>query len=137
MQQKNFSQYTFLINNRNGLSSTQYVRKEKTTNKKNIVKDYENVIYVPEYCENQDELDERSFIARTKWVTIIKEYVCCTEIWKGMGLMFFYQFAGYNVVSFYAASIIQHPQEAQDYLLHPDNSTKFSKRLESPMIENE
>ena len=82
-------------------------------------------------------MDKISSIASPEWAVIIRKYVCCAEIWRGMGLMFFYQFAGYNVVSFYAASIIQHPQATEGYLRNPTNKTAFAKPGESPTIENE
>ena len=55
--------------------------------------------------------------------TDVTVYLSCPEIWKGLGLMFFYQFAGYNVVSFYATSILNNPKETEKELIHPNKST--------------
>ena len=57
--------------------------------------------------------------------TILRKYVCCAEVWKGLFLMFFYQFAGYNVVSFYATSILNHPKETEEELIHPNKTNNF------------
>ena len=69
--------------------------------------------------------------------TDIKEYLCCPEIWKGLGLMFFYQFAGYNVVSFYASSILNNPKETEKELMHPNNTVNPFVQIENDHIIND
>ena len=61
---------------------------------------------------------------------IFRKYVCRAEVWKGLFLMFFYQFAGYNVVSFYATSILNHPKETEEELIHPNKTNNFVTNLD-------
>jgi len=36
----------------------------------------------------------------------LKDGLCCSQLWTGLVIMLFYQFGGYNVVTFYASTII-------------------------------
>ena len=69
--------------------------------------------------------------------TYCSSYFTSVSIWKGLGLMFFYQFAGYNVVSFYATSILNRPQETQEELLHPKETNNFLEPVDTLMIKEE
>ena len=69
--------------------------------------------------------------------TSCKGYFFSVAVWKGLGLMFFYQFAGYNVVSFYATSILNRPQETQEELLHPQENNNFLEPVDTLMINEE
>ena len=42
----------------------------------------------------------------------IKNLIFCKSLYIDIGLMFFYQFAGYNVVTNYAGSILKRDEEA-------------------------
>ena len=84
---------------------------------------YENIMY-----DAKDNTTDGEIYKQEKYIDVeekvtLKKYLCCGEIWKGLGLMFFYQFAGYNVVSFYATSILKHPRRTEKEFLHP-NKTK-------------
>ena len=67
--------------------------------------------------------------------TNCSSYFSSVSIWKGLGLMFFYQFAGYNVVSFYATSILNRPQETQDEFLHPKETSNFLEPVDTLMMQ--
>ena len=69
--------------------------------------------------------------------THCNSYFLSVAVWKGLGLMFFYQFAGYNVVSFYATSILNRPQETQEELLHPKETSNFLEPVDTLMINEE
>ena len=69
--------------------------------------------------------------------TRCNSYFLSVAVWKGLGLMFFYQFAGYNVVSFYATSILNRPQETQEELLHPKETNNFLEPVDTLMIKEE
>ena len=69
--------------------------------------------------------------------TNFSSYFSSVSVWKGLGLMFFYQFAGYNVVSFYATSILNRPQETQEDLLHPQDNNNFLEPVDTLMINEE
>ena len=69
--------------------------------------------------------------------TNFSSYFSSVSVWKGLGLMFFYQFAGYNVVSFYATSILNRPQETQEELLHPKETNNFLEPVDTLMIQEE
>ena len=69
--------------------------------------------------------------------TNCNSYFLSVAVWKGLGLMFFYQFAGYNVVSFYATSILNRPQETQEELLHPKETSNFLEPVDTLMINEE
>ena len=69
--------------------------------------------------------------------TNFSSYFSSVSVWKGLGLMFFYQFAGYNVVSFYATSILNRPQETQEELLHPKETNNFLEPVDTLMIKEE
>ena len=69
--------------------------------------------------------------------TRCNSYFLSVAVWKGLGLMFFYQFAGYNVVSFYATSILNRPQETQEELLHPKETSNFLEPVDTLMIKEE
>ena len=47
---------------------------------------------------------------RCEWFRIlavkVKEALCSRALWNGLVMMLFYQFGGYNVVTFYASTII-------------------------------
>ena len=88
------------------------------------------------YEKNIDESYQTSF--RDKAMTArMKQYLCCGEVWKGLGLMFFYQFAGYNVVSFYATSILNRPKETEEELMHPNRTNNFVAPLDDLIINKE
>ena len=42
----------------------------------------------------------------------MKNLISCKSLYIDIGLMFFYQFAGYNVVTNYAGSILKRDEEA-------------------------
>ena len=69
--------------------------------------------------------------------TNCSSYFSSLSVWKGLGLMFFYQFAGYNVVSFYATSILNRPQETQEELLHPQENNNFLEPVDTLVINEE
>ena len=69
--------------------------------------------------------------------TNCNSYFLSVAVWKGLGLMFFYQFAGYNVVSFYATSILNRPQQTQEELLHPKETSNFLEPVDTLMINEE
>ena len=98
--------------------------------------DYEKIVYKEEYYTCNEESHKGKYITAT-YATKIKKYFFCTHIWKGLGLMFFYQFAGYNVVSFYATSIIQHPKEVEEVLIHPSKNNKVAADFDTSLNKNE
>ena len=51
--------------------------------------------------------------------------------------MFFYQFAGYNVVSFYASSILNNPKETEKELMHPNKTVNPFVQIENDHIIND
>ena len=67
--------------------------------------------------------------------TNCSSYFSSVSIWKGLGLMFFYQFAGYNVVSFYATSILNRPQETQEEFLHPKETNNLLEPVDTLMMQ--
>ena len=116
-----------LIFSNNILEAKNIEKKNRTWNrikkKKNMMDEKGDVYGVQDYkqilIDNKD-LESMPMAPEKKTITTtVKEYVCCPRLWKGMGLMLFYQFAGYNVVSFYATSIIQHPKQIEEQLIHP------------------
>ena len=77
----------------------------------------------------------KNYIEEEKRSIVIK-YLGSAEIWKGLGLMFFYQFAGYNVVSFYATSILKSPNETEEELIHPKNTMLLELNVDSLNVKD-
>ena len=109
--------------------------KRASSDEENILHDdsytkYEDTTYELEFnpsgVESHDDIKDM----HTETRVIFRKYVCCPEVWKGLVLMFFYQFAGYNVVSFYATSILNHPKEAEEELIHPNKTNNFVTNLD-------
>ena len=61
------------------------------------------------------ELKRHNDSCHSEWFRIlaikIKEGLCCIALWNGLAMMLFYQFGGYNVVTFYASEIIRGDME--------------------------
>ena len=61
------------------------------------------------------ELERHDDSCQSEWFRIlaikIKEGLCCIALWNGLAMMLFYQFGGYNVVTFYASEIIRGDME--------------------------
>ena len=87
-------------------------------------------MYDVETNSTKEDFQVKNTASDTLKSTDIKGYLCCPEIWKGLGLMFFYQFAGYNVVSFYATSILNNPKETEKGLIHPNKTTNTFVQLQ-------
>jgi hypothetical protein len=111
-----------------------------TSDEENIMQNnndtkYEDIIYEMEFNPTDVE-PQKSINYRDEGITaIIRKYVCCAEVWKGVFLMFFYQFAGYNVVSFYATSILNHPKETEQELIHPNKTNDFVYNLDELTVK--
>ena len=108
---------------------------EKVSQSKDI-RDVENLVSnaQTEILEKEPNVGKES---SDKEETSCKDYFFSVAVWKGLGLMFFYQFAGYNVVSFYATSILNRPQETQEELLHPQENKNFLEPVDTLMINEE
>lgn len=87
-----------------------------------------------ETLDKETNVDKESIGMREK---NCNRYFSSVAVWKGLGLMFFYQFAGYNVVSFYATSILNRPVETQGELLHPQVNNNFLEPVDTFMIKEE
>ena len=97
-------------------------------------KKYENLLQDAETNSTKEDFQLKEKVTDKMKATDIKEYLCCPEIWKGLGLMFFYQFAGYNVVSFYASSILNNPKETEKELMHPNKTINPFVQIENDHI---
>ena len=63
-------------------------------------------------------------------IDVMKNLVSCKSLYISIGFMFFYQFAGYNVVTNYAGSILQRDEEAILNITSQQHSTN-NKQIES------
>lgn len=100
------------------------------------IRDVENLVSNAQ-TETLDRRANKDKESRDIEETHCKSYFLSVAVWKGLGLMFFYQFAGYNVVSFYATSILNRPQETQEELLHPKETSSFLEPVDTLMINEE
>ena len=60
-------------------------------------------------------------------IDVMKNLVSCKSLYISIGFMFFYQFAGYNVVTNYAGSILQRDEEAILNITSQQYSTNNNK----------
>ena len=97
-------------------------------------KKYGNLLQDVETNSTKEDFQVKEKLTDEIKSTDIKEYLCCPAIWKGLGLMFFYQFAGYNVVSFYASSILNNPKETEKELIHPNKTINPFVQIENDHI---
>ena len=100
------------------------------------IRDVENLVSNAQ-TETLDRKANEDKESRDIEETNCNSYFLSVAVWKGLGLMFFYQFAGYNVVSFYATSILNRPQETQEELLHPKETSNFLEPVDTLMINEE
>ena len=100
------------------------------------IRDVENLVSNAQ-TETLDRKANEDKESRDTEETHCNSYFLSVAVWKGLGLMFFYQFAGYNVVSFYATSILNRPQETQEELLHPKETNNFLEPVDTLMIKEE
>ena len=100
------------------------------------IRDVENLVSNAQ-TETLDRKANEDKESRDTEKTHCNSYFLSVAVWKGLGLMFFYQFAGYNVVSFYATSILNRPQETQEELLHPKEANNFLEPVDTLMIKEE
>ena len=63
-------------------------------------------------------------------IDVMKNLISCKSLYISIGFMFFYQFAGYNVVTNYAGSILQRDEEAILNITYQQHSTN-KKQSES------
>ena len=57
------------------------------------------------------ELVEDDTYGQSGMLDVLKNLICCKSLYVDIGFMFFYQFAGYVVVTNYAGSILQKDEE--------------------------
>ena len=64
-------------------------------------------------------------------IDVLKNLISCKSLYISIGFMFFYQFAGYNVVTNYAGSILQRDEEAIFNITHHSTNNNDSESKES------
>ena len=109
--------------------------KLRISEEQKVLQDNNDTKYEDTMCElefNPDDVESHKDIKYTNEdkTKVLRKYACCAEVWKGLFLMFFYQFAGYNVVSFYATSILDHPKETEKELIHPNKTNNFMSNFD-------
>jgi len=55
--------------------------------------------------------DDNDTYGQSGMLDVLKNLICCKSLYVDIGFMFFYQFAGYVVITNYAGSILQRDEE--------------------------